>query len=480
MNLLAKSLGQLAVLAVALFFFSCEDPTSLGYQNPNKKFNVQYVEIPLSSSVVLTDSLVTDNKLRNGVPTAGGSTLVGRYTDEVMGTVKAESFLQIYRSTGATTKLPSAAVFDSVTFQMKLNFYSYGFTGVQTEKFTVHEITGDSLNSMRSHYYYSSSTLAYDPTMIGEISVQVDYDSLKKELSKQSNQRDTLLARGKLSDTFGQKIFGYAQASEFKTNAEIKQFLSDFKGISLVPSQSNAILGLDIFSSFSKIVLHYHTATDTLEAALGFSTAGFTNIQTDRSATSLAGVLPYQSSDPGELRFIQGGSPVLTKVDLENFYNVIDTIDNALINSAELVIENVESPLATPVHGSLVARVMNENSQFSNLNTADEQNFRIYSASLAGDGVYLNVRSDVASQNNPYATLGYSSDKKSYSVFLTLFAQSLFRNKNSDTGINANRIKYLGLIQNSINSGPNVNRSVFSKNAVKLRISYTKPTNIDL
>src|SRR5690349_3936895 len=74
MNLLDKSLGQLALLAVALFFFSCEDPTSIGFPNPNDKFDIHTIEIPLETSTILVDSVITDNKtLRDGV------TLVGKY-----------------------------------------------------------------------------------------------------------------------------------------------------------------------------------------------------------------------------------------------------------------------------------------------------------------------------------------------------------------------------------------------------------------
>ena len=58
MNLWVSRVGQLAMLAVALFFFSCEDETSiLGFKNPNSKFRASYVEIPIESSVLLRDSL---------------------------------------------------------------------------------------------------------------------------------------------------------------------------------------------------------------------------------------------------------------------------------------------------------------------------------------------------------------------------------------------------------------------------------------
>ena len=62
MNLWAKRIGQLAVFAVALFFLSCQDEASLlGYKNPNTKFQVSYVEIPIESSVLLLDSQRTSN-----------------------------------------------------------------------------------------------------------------------------------------------------------------------------------------------------------------------------------------------------------------------------------------------------------------------------------------------------------------------------------------------------------------------------------
>ena len=50
------------MLAVALFFFSCEDETSiLGFKNPKKKFQVGFVDIPLNtSSILVVDSLITD------------------------------------------------------------------------------------------------------------------------------------------------------------------------------------------------------------------------------------------------------------------------------------------------------------------------------------------------------------------------------------------------------------------------------------
>src|SRR5262245_57681739 len=94
MNLWVKPLGQLLMLAVALFFFSCEDETStLGYKNPNSKFKVSYVEIPIASSVVLRDSLRTSNFNYSGEP---NRFLLGNYTDEIFGKVQTATFTQYF------------------------------------------------------------------------------------------------------------------------------------------------------------------------------------------------------------------------------------------------------------------------------------------------------------------------------------------------------------------------------------------------
>ena len=62
MNLWVRTLRQLTILSVALFFFLCEDESSLlGFKNPRQKFNVRYVDIPLTTSQVMSvDSIITD------------------------------------------------------------------------------------------------------------------------------------------------------------------------------------------------------------------------------------------------------------------------------------------------------------------------------------------------------------------------------------------------------------------------------------
>ena len=125
MNLWVKTLRQLTIVSVALFFFSCEDESGLlGFKNPNKKFHVGYVDIPLNvSSVFGIDSLQTDLRpqLEAGQTRIVDGLLIGQYTDTELGKVNAQSFLTLYPT--ANTVLDNTAVYDSVTVEFRLNFY---------------------------------------------------------------------------------------------------------------------------------------------------------------------------------------------------------------------------------------------------------------------------------------------------------------------------------------------------------------------
>jgi hypothetical protein len=115
-----------------------------------------------------------------------------------------KAYLQIVPNSG--TLIQENAIYDSLTVQFRFNFYSYGFTDEHTEKFTIHEITGnnipefvaDSLNmyALRS---VASSSIAFNPTPIAETFVNVDYDSLNKQLGLEATQQDTLTARARLT-----------------------------------------------------------------------------------------------------------------------------------------------------------------------------------------------------------------------------------------------------------------------------------------
>jgi hypothetical protein len=496
MNLWVRTLRQLAVLAVALFFFSCEDEASLlGFKNPNKKFHVGYVDIPLNvSSIVSLDSLVTD--LRPVFSEADGQShtvdglLVGQYQDPVLGNVTAQSFLTLYPT--INNALQTGAVYDSVTVQFRLSFHGYGFSGSQQKTVKIHEITGDTLTLFNGNTYYATSPAPqYSVDPLGQAVVSVNYDSLKKQAALVSTQQDTLLATGRLSDQFGSRLFEATRAG-FTTAALHRIFKAQIKGLALLPGDEPGVLGINGVSAsgqLSRVILHYHTVDaagavdDTLSRGFGTEFASFTRIEADRSASELAGISSYQAVEPGSgYRYIQSGAPLVAKLDLSQFYNFADTVDNIVVNSAEFLIENVAASAGLHPHTALSFRLMkNDSDQFLNIDVAADRPLALNYYVIPGGQIttfvpygqdYFNAAADLTTE--PVASIAYDEEKNHFSGFLTKFVQSLFSNKGGLEGNRETRLKYLGIYPVSPQFSRSVTRTVFHKEDVRLRIYYTR------
>ncbi len=467
MNLWVKRTGQF--LVAVLFLMSCEDDSFLlGFPNKNKKFNVRYQELSLGSSVLLVDSVVTDN---TEIPSRF---LTGRYLDNAFGEVRSESYTEFFPVTD-TILDQNNAVFDSMTIQLRFDGYVYGSGGKTTETLSLHQLQ-ENLNedlftdSLNFNYYYNSS-IAYDPTPITTASIDVSYDSIKKI----STSPDTLLYTFKTDNTnsFAVQLFNFIKTNDFPDTTYFDEFIEEFKGLAIVPSSTNRkILGFSPTNSQSRIILHYHIpGTDLLTANLVFSVSSFNRITTDRSASDLSGLSSYQEFDVTDSRYIQSGSPVITQLDLSNFYSFADTIPNLVINSAELIFtpEGVVEGLERPA--SIAVRLQHENNQFLNVRIQQDRDRLTGYENLALNGRYYAAGNDLGS----LATLTYQDNDNRFSGFVTLFFQNLYKNKTKD-----DKIMYISLNPFDPTIGKSVNRLVFNKNSIKLKIHYTKPISSNL
>jgi hypothetical protein len=468
MNLWVKRTGQL--LVAVLFLMSCEDDSFLlGFQNKNKKFNVRYQELSLGSSVMLVDSVVTDN---TELPSRF---LAGRYFDNAFGEVRSETYTQFYPLSDTILDEVNATL-DSMTIQFRFDGYVYGSQGKTTETLSLHQLQGDMsenlfIDSLNFNYYYNSS-IPYDPTPVCTASRDVSYDSLRKL----TTQQDTLLFTFKTDNTnaFALQLFNFIRTHTFSDDSVFySEFSEEFKGLAIVPSPTNnKIFGFSLSSGLTKIMLHYHTPTlDSITSNLAFSISSFNRITTDRSTSDLTGLASYQEFDLTNSRYIQSGSPVITQLDLSNFYSFADSIPNLVINSAELVLtpEGVVDGLEPP--NSIIVRLQHENNQFLNVRVQEDRDRVADYRNIGLNGKYFSASGDLGT----LATLTYDDDDNRFSGFATLFFQDLFNNKNKDD-------KILNISLNSFDPtiGKSVNRLVFNKNSIKLKIHYTKPVSSNL
>ncbi len=482
----------MVALPLALFFFSCEDEASLlGYKNPNPKFEASYVEIPIESSVLLLDSQRTSNFLFQNVQNENNRLLVGQYADDKLGSVVANSYTQFF--TTSASKLPAEATYDSVSLTLRLDFYNYGTRDASSQQgISVYELA-DSLQYSKRRYYFNTSEIPVNPIPLGSKIFTVDPDSLDHYAGSRT---DTLITiKVPLDYAFGESIFQSAlkwrdvattQDSTFKT---FNKFIAQYKGLAIKSDYGDKVLGV---SPTSFITLHYHTpSTDSLGVQLAFSlVTSFSQIKSDRSASDLAGLTQYSQDflPPNDLRYIQSGTGVYTKLDFGKFFEFCDTIPHVIISSAELSIEGVqESNFRPPTR--LMVNVLSGNTnfkeRFQNGNSQDLSDIVLYNPPFPAhtrsllyetlSGTIINEPDSafyLEGDRSPH--MDYSSTDKEYSGSYTLFLQQL-----AITADDKRRFQYYLLTPSGPGLPPStktVNRAIFPKENIKLKIHYTKPT----
>lgn len=518
MNLWVKRTGQL--LLAALFLMACEDESVLLGFKGNNRFNVKYLDFAVGQgAVVAIDPELTDNASGNR------RILLGEHVDPVVGSIRTEGFAEFLPT--VTTKLAQKEdhnyVYDSMTIQLRLDGYTYGLSSNTnvTGSFSIRKITeAEPLNVRQEYYtipgsdkevlvnvpkrYYSNSTVSYatEVESIGETRFEQIYrvDGEERRIVsaitlEKIKQQDTLVVRARMDDAFGVELFNVALNNDNEELSDLTKFRSRFKGLAIIPDDCNIVLGIDPANSYSQVRLYYHSelsgeVVDTLTRDFTFSGVSFHNIIPDRVDELPEVDPPYSPGESiGSLRVVQSGYPMVTKIDISSFYeDFADEIaeKNLIINSAELVIESVNTTGEYSALPVLELRLMEENNQFKDYRELGQEEkdslnrFYVFSDFIR---YYVNSDLSIQSQNRIAASLLYNSTEKRYSGSLTLFVQTLFENRNSQY-----RPLYLGLYPGTTATGTptastpgkSLDRSVFMKENIKLRIYYTQPNNQNL
>jgi hypothetical protein len=484
MNSLGRIAGQFLFVVVTLF--SCKEDTSLlGFKRTQSKFRATYAEIPLAASVMTIDSLNTVNDPPSVTDTK--RLLVGQYLDDKMGLINSEAYFQ-FRPLLPKVSIPADAVVNEIFLTLTYDYYYYGPKAANELNFFVHELT-DTLFTIepRSNYNFNS-TVNYDPNPIGSVSTLIDVEAKafdknfldNNDVNTTNDHIDTLKIG--LNAGYGQQLLEFAKTSLVADSGypDFFKFTGAFKGLAIVSSSANKILGFDPRNdgkkNFSKLTLIYKYFVDGVEkrnklefivfnGAIG-SALGFSKITADRSSTLLNGQLPFKEFSPSDnLCYVQAGNPIVAKLDFTKFFEYVDTIPDIIFNSAELVIDPIESP-TFPAPSAIELRVLNKDNKF-------KKNVDLIPSTYQGsvlfdnDG-FVNLVSDTRTSFSMKLT--NTDGIYRYSGFLTEFTQLLHRTKNEE-----DRFRSFAIVPLSPGFGKSVNRLIFNRNNVKLRIYYTTP-----
>lgn len=487
MNLWVKRIALGLTAAVALFLFAClEEENILGFRNQNQKFKISYVEIPIESSVLLFDSLRTSNHFTDRTKRL----LVGSYNDPAFGFTVTEGYTQIIPNNPEVVK-PVSSVYDSVSLVLNFDLYHYGSTNPSLETYSVHELT-EQLTHRGGKDYYNFSTVTYDPIKLGEKSLQLSAERLDSMINRSDT---TVTLTIPLANEYGERLFN-AWDNADNVFKDFQKFSSLIKGLAIVGGAANQkVVGFSVGSA-SKVVLHYHTTTDTLTYDFLISNVvSSSNISIDRSGTDLSSLsTPYQEFIPSNTnkRYIQSGVPLATKLDLSAFTDYFSSFNNKVtINSAELSISAIDVPGDFSPPGNLYIQVLASNNRLKKFRSTevDTTNLRFYSnpsfaltnglqgiatSEINADSVY----SVMADSEQEFSSLSYDSESKTYKGFITLFMQELTQNEtDEESNITKSKFTSLVLYPGSPYAAKSINRVGFDKSNLKLKIYYSTPTN---
>lgn len=213
----------------------------------------------------------------DSIETSGQSTaLIGKYTHEDWGTAIAHTYIPYNRPT-YSTDITETVIMDSLILRFKHNGYFIGDT-MKYQKFTVHRLT-ETIVLNDNGYLYNTSTVSYDPEILGECSFR-----------PKPNSQETVEIR--LSDELGQDLLTRFHTRDDAVSADY--FENYFKGIVILPDEqtSENLQAFSVSDSLGAIELHYHIlkAEENAEI-LQFTpntTTQFNHIDHDRSGSLLS------------------------------------------------------------------------------------------------------------------------------------------------------------------------------------------------
>lgn len=434
MNLQGRVISGLLFL-VALSFFGCEDPSEVGLElNPNENnVGVYEREFILPSSVVLNDSINTSNDTR---------LLVGRFDDPVFGKVTAKSFTQVTRE-GEFAAIDTKGVLDSIVFNLEVS-YAHGQYGFFYQTLNIYQLSDTLFSSL--NYFADDETTYSGKTEVAS----------KRWVYSPTN--DTVI-RLKAEPFWAASIFN--KVLDGTTPAELK---NDIKGFALVPGDENTfVFGFNPTNSF--INFHYHTESrDSLEYKLSFALNGlndmrYNHISVDRTGTELETLSGDVTEfvPPSGYVYAQAGTGVHTKISLAPVRQFLDSLQNVMINRAELTI-GPNAPLTSPDY------YIKPPSAIGFVRGREEGNhFWVFAGAFSTTPNYVVMTDQGYIGKSPVlkSTPAYDSASRSYKAIPTLFFQHLKDN-----------IEFDDLVIYPMDK-TSLNRYIIPADSIRLKIFYT-------
>lgn len=407
--------NSVLVLASA-FFFSCEDPTDIGYPGTGTGQNQTFFTdtLSLSTSTYLMDSAITSNQ---------NLALVGSFTDPVFGRMSSVAYLQPTLSTATNPVnfqqevtqfvLNSTTIIDSVAVRVinnDLRFY------------------GDTLPDLTLEVNRLLTALGTGQNYNYDQEVPFNSDVLASRTLRRSdmvtNEGDSLFyVRIKLPDSIAEELTALANGDE---SMDQEKFIAAFPGfrLSAKANSGESMVAFNLGSvsngNFSDLTIYYHEPGATFSSGYQFEfTAGrFNQITTDRSSTAFAALnsktQSLSSKNTDGRVYVQAGNGTAARITFPG----LGLLKNPLVGRANLVFKADTNTFTSgiPLSSYITLVNLNNNQTVARVNS---------------DYSYVNY--------NANATTGilstYVDSTNSFTADITPYLQSITSQNLADNGV---------------------------------------------
>ncbi len=411
MSLWARRVGL--VLLPALLLLGCErDDLTIGLPPKDNVFELGYFEYPL----------ILRNNQEDSVSNQGtGRLLMGNFDDPNLGMVETIGYSTIDPVSFNPPPAFIGATADSLVLYLRLD-YIYGGTDVFIDM-EVREL-GFRLNN---DVTYKSSDEQPDQLMssLGTIVQQFPMSTfLNDSLVVVSTQLD-LDRANVLLDSLEESDANFEFEDSFK---EL------FGGLAFIPGPSNdGIVGIDVDNSETRMILYYTDTDGSKESwSMKFNVQEHYNYISpngedfSRPGTDLE-TLSNAHTDfdtPGNYIYYHGGTGLGITTEADVFFDMADTLQNTLISTAALEIENIET-----IGNSVPPQILRV------LLTDDTNAPKYYNGTILRT-LYQGSRSDTLDLSSlsfirsaSEELLKYDKDRNVYTADITLYIQAFLEGR---------------------------------------------------
>ncbi|MCX2738442.1 DUF4270 family protein [Pontibacter anaerobius] len=338
---------------------SCEDPNELGLELVEDNVSGVFTDtLTINVSTVMVDSIATSGT---------GNMLVGQYTTPQTGTLKASTYFQIGPGSATLAEPAEGATFDSLKLLLPTTGFYYGDTA-QNVTYSMHELSSTLFartlpptipqEEPSSSFYqgsgiYNISKVAVKPDPIGT------HTFAPRPVSK-----DTLEIS--LSNELGQQWFELKKAGDDKLK-DNSNFTSFFKGLGIVATQGNVVLG---FSTSGAVVRLYYSepsasggdrTVKNYDFGVVNSSLQFNKLEGDYTGSPLEGIKESKelpASATNDISVAQSGTGLMIKLEIPYLEKLKEQLKPEFINKATLVVEPFRGattvyPFPVPASASL-------------------------------------------------------------------------------------------------------------------------------